>query len=220
MMNGMRNMATEPRILEGYAAMFNLSTTIYGDGPQPFTESIKPGAFAAVLASKKLETAFTRDHDVGRIIGRAGKNLRLEEDKFGLKFRLELPKTELASETRELVRGGIVTGMSFAFWLGSDEWQMPPEGLPSSPRKRERLPHRTITGVARLMDCSACTWAAYPQPQIVVGRYDEPMLPRRRGPAPKDYLRSRGTPEFAKTLKGTLKRKRLERGCGHTLDGH
>ena len=86
-------MATEKtRTLEGYAALFNVSTTIFGDGPQPFTESIKPGAFAAVLTSKKLETVFTRDHDVGRIIGRAGKNLQLSEDKFGLKFRLELPK--------------------------------------------------------------------------------------------------------------------------------
>ena len=78
---------------------------------------------------------------------------------------------------------------------------------------------RTITSLARLMNASACVWPAYSQPQIVAGRYDEPMLPRRRGPAPKDYQRSRETPKFAKLLKGSLKRKRLERGCGH-LDDH
>ena len=78
----------------------------------------------------------------------------------------------------------------------------------------------TITSRARLMNASACVWPAYSQPQIGVGRYDEPMLPYRHGPAPKDYLRSRGTPEFAKALKGNLKRHRLERGCGHTLDDH
>jgi len=81
------------------------------------------------------------------------------------------------------------------------------------------LPHRTITGIARLLDCSACTWPAYSQPQIVVGRYMEPMLPYRHGPTSKDYRRSR-EPEFAKKLKGSLKRKRIERGCGHTLGDH
>ncbi len=209
----------ETRTLEGYAALFNTSTTILGDGKQPFTESIAPGAFAEVLADPRLETAFVRDHDVGRIIGRAGKNLALIEDEHGLKFRLELPKTELASETSELVRGGIVTGMSFSFWLGSDHWEMPPEGLPSSTRQMDRLPHRTITEVSRLLDCSACTWPAYKQPSIAVGRYDEPMLPRRHGPAPKDYQRSRVRPKFARTVKGS-KRQRLQRGCGHTFDEH
>jgi len=207
------------RILEGYAALFNVPTTIYGDGPQPFTESIAPGAFSAVLSDRKQETTFVRDHDTARIVGRHGKNLQLKEDKFGLFFRLELPETELANETFELVKNGIVTGMSFAFWLDTEEWEVPPEGLLDS-AKRGRLPHRTITGVARLMDCSACVWPAYRQPQIVTGRYDEPMLPRRRGPAPEEYRRSLTPPKFARQLKGAIKRERLERGCGHTLDDH
>lgn len=204
--------------LEGYAALFNVPTTIYGDGPQPFTESIRPGAFSAVLADKKEETTFVRDHDTARIVGRHGKNLQLRENKFGLAFRLELPATELANETLELVRREVITGMSFAFWLDSEDWDLPPEGLLDS-RKRRRLPHRTITGVARLMDVSACVWPAYQQPQIALGRYEVPMLPRRRGPAPKDYERAQATPQFARLLKGSIKRKRLERGCGHSF-GH
>lgn len=205
------------RALEGYAALFHVPTTIYGDGPQPFTESIAPGAFAAVLADKKRETTFNRDHNPARIVGRHGKNLELSEDKFGLRFHLDLPATELANETFELVRREVITGMSFAFWLDSEDWDLPPEGLLKS-RERRRLPHRTITGIARLMDCSACVWPAYPQPQIAVGRFETPMLPRRHGPAPKDYQRAPAPPEFARLLKGSAKRTRHERGCGHTLD--
>ena len=57
-----------------------------------------------------------RDHNPERLLARLGKNLEMKQDDIGLFFQVnELPETELARETRELCKKGIITGASVGF---------------------------------------------------------------------------------------------------------
>ena len=69
-------MATPERFLIGHAATFDSPTEIRFEG-EPFTESIAPGAFSFALGESRpgRQATFVRDHEVGRLLGRNGKNL-------------------------------------------------------------------------------------------------------------------------------------------------
>ena len=57
-----------------------------------------------------------RDHDHGKLLGREGVNLKVKTEKSGLYFELKSwPDTELAKETRELVKDKILNGASVGF---------------------------------------------------------------------------------------------------------
>ena len=208
-------MATTDRFLVGHAATFNSTTTITFEG-EPFTETIAPGAFDFALGEWRLgrQATFNRDHDVGRLLGRNGKNLTLNEDGTGLHFKLRVPNTELGTDTFELVSEGVLAGMSFAARVIDEEWY--------APEKRGELPHRVITKVSRLLDVSCCTWPAYDTPSIEVAtrseaeksvrRLPEGYKPSRLGRSPKGYRRTI-RPAFAKKMPGFTRR-----GCGHATE--
>ena len=68
------------------------------------------------------ETFLFRGHDPDRILGKVGVNLTLENRKEGLHFRVDkLPDTELARDTMELVRMGILNGVSAGFFEDESE---------------------------------------------------------------------------------------------------
>jgi len=106
--------------LEGYAAVFNSQSRDLGG----FTESIVPGAFKRTLAGNGNVLALY-DHDRKSILGRTGAGtLELIEDRHGLAFSIDLPKTSLGNDLAELVKRGDVSGASFAFTVpkGGDKW--------------------------------------------------------------------------------------------------
>jgi hypothetical protein len=219
-------MATSDRFLVGYAATFDSTTEIRFEGA-PFTESIAPGAFSFVLGESRpgRMAVFNRDHEVGRLLGRNGKNLTLNEDEVGLHFRLRLPDTELGNDTFELVEEGVLSGMSFAARITGEEWYE--TGKPGG------MPHRVITEVSRLMDVCACTWPAYSKPSITTAtrasadKSDRLMLhnykprlpdqtslaaePSRLSEWMKKGYRRTTKPKFAKKLP-------TRRGCGHMTE--
>lgn len=211
------------RILEGHAATFNTPTTIAAERKFRFTESISPGAFKVVLLSQPPDrrTAFLVNHSVDRLLGRAGENLVLSEDDHGLAFRLELPSTPLADEVLELVARRILTAMSFSFVVGKETWFDGPKG---------EDPHRRIEAVSMLVDVSCCTFGAYSEPAVKVGRGSLPsarvaervakleatLRTLRTGQSPKAARRSalpvgRPIPPPPWAQSGVIRR-----GCGHS----
>jgi HK97 family phage major capsid protein/HK97 family phage prohead protease len=113
--------ATELRVtgeghLAGYAAVFNIPA----DG-LPFTETLAPGCFARSLESGTDVLACV-DHDPGKLLGRTSSGtLTLGEDKRGLFFDIDLPKTQLGRDVTEQVKRGDLAGCSFAFDITQDE---------------------------------------------------------------------------------------------------
>ncbi len=214
------------KFLVGYAATFDTPTTIHFEG-SPFTESIAPGAFSFALGESRegRMAVFNRDHEVGRLLGRNGKNLTLNEDETGLHFRLRLPTTSLGDDTLELVQQGVLGGMSFASRIAGEEW--------FEPEKPGGIPHRVITEVTRLLDIACCVWPAYSEPSIATATRSEadkadrlrlhnykPRLIDRTslaaGPSRLSEWRKKGykrttKPDFAKKLPH-------RRGCGHATD--
>lgn len=128
----------------GYAALFNSPSE-----PLPFTERIAPGAFKRSLKSRNNIFLFN-NHNSDQILAstRSG-TLNLSEDNRGLRVEAKLANTSVGRDVSELVKTGIVGGMSFGFSVpsGGDEWN--PEGT-----------ERTLKSV-RLMEVSVTAMPAY-----------------------------------------------------------
>jgi uncharacterized protein len=104
------------RRLEGYAAVFNSPAKIGDD----FTETIRPGAFAAGLQSDVVALV---DHDPSRLLARTRSGtLRLAEDARGLRFDLDVPDTQLGRDVLTMVGRQDVGGMSFGFRATEEAW--------------------------------------------------------------------------------------------------
>lgn len=114
----LRAAGSNPRRLEGYAAVFGVETRI-GD----FAETIRAGAFAASLASGRDVLALA-DHDASRVLGRTKSGtLRLSEDTRGLQFSLDMPDTTAARDLLALAERGDIGGASFGFKAKAEHWQ-------------------------------------------------------------------------------------------------
>lgn len=128
----------------GYAALFNEPSY-----PLPFIERIAPGAFKRSLRSRNNIFLFN-NHNSDQILAstRSG-TLKLSEDSRGLRVEARLANTTVGRDVAELVRSGIVGGMSFGFSVpsGGDEWNT--EGT-----------ERTLKSV-RLMEVSVTAMPAY-----------------------------------------------------------
>lgn len=108
----------KPKILEGYAAVFNQKTDVEGY----FEEMILPGAFSRTLTENKDVLALV-NHNFDNVLGRTSNGLlRLYEDNIGLKFELTLPETDKANQTYEDVQCGNLKDCSFLFITVVDEW--------------------------------------------------------------------------------------------------
>lgn len=113
----------------GYAIMFNsLSQDLGG-----FRERIAPSAVDRTLREGSNVDALV-DHvrSTTTILGSTDSGLlRLDKDSSGLRFRVDPPKLSWVNDLREVVRTGLVRGMSFAFrvWPDGDEWDEENGGL-------------------------------------------------------------------------------------------
>lgn len=108
----------KPKILEGYAAVFNQKADVDGE----FDEIILAGAFANTLATKKDILALV-NHNFDNVLGRTSNGLlQLYEDDHGLKFELTLPDTAKAHQTYEDVQCGNLKDCSFLFFNVDEEW--------------------------------------------------------------------------------------------------
>jgi HK97 family phage prohead protease len=152
--------------LEGYAAVFNVETTI-GDVHR---EIIRRGAFSDVIRSD--DTAALFNHNQDTVIGRVSNGtLKLNEDGHGLHYIIMLnPADPDATRVAAKVERGDVMQSSFAFNVESDGevWTRGAGGV---------LPLREIVRVSRLHDISPVTAAAYPQTSVSARQRAEQNLP-------------------------------------------
>lgn len=103
------------RKLTGYVARFDTEARI-----GQFTETIKPGAFRASLASGRDILALA-DHDAGKVLGRTRSGtLQLSEDANGLQFTLQMPDTQTGRDLIALAERGDLGGCSFGFTVPKD----------------------------------------------------------------------------------------------------
>lgn len=158
--------------LVGHAAVFGQMTRLAGG-----YEEIARGAFDQALKGSDVRALV--NHDPSMVLGReAAGTLRLSTDKEGLLFEVDLPDTSYASDLRELVRRGDVTGASFGFIPGEDSYRSAPDGKQI----------RTHTSVARLIDVSPVTFPAYEGAGVALRHIE---FPRQSARAQAALLRAR-----------------------------
>lgn len=120
--------ASAEGVIEGTAIPYGAVATI-GD----FTERFLPGSvtFGSVIAN--------RQHDRHKPLARTdGGGLTLTDSATELRARIELPDTTDGRDVRELVKRGVLRGLSVEFQAIRDEW-----------REAERTIHQaTVTGLA------------------------------------------------------------------------
>lgn len=134
------------RKLEGYASVFDQVTKLSRS-----YEVIAPGAFDAVL-DRNPDVRALFNHNEDYLLGRtASGTLRLYTDSTGLGYELDLPNTQLGNDVRELAERGDLTGASFGFIPGEDEWATAQDGLQV----------RTHTQIRELRDIAPVTFPAY-----------------------------------------------------------
>jgi HK97 family phage prohead protease len=137
-----------PKIV-GHAAVFNSPS----DPNLPWTESIDPHAFDAVLLSNPDVRALW-NHNDDHILGRTKSGtLRLSTDDTGLRYEIDPPDTQVARDLMTSMKRGDVDQSSFGFIVGDDgdTWGQDTNGKPT----------RRIKSIRSLMDVSPVTFPAY-----------------------------------------------------------
>lgn len=146
----------EPKkmILRGYPILFNTPTKIrswYGE----WEETIAPHA----LDNTDLSDVYLMvGHNPDNVLGRAGKNVRLEVDETGLFFECELPNTQYARDWYNLVESGIVDGMSFGFNCEGDTWTEATEN---------EIAKRVVNNITKLWEITITPFPAYGEASVV-----------------------------------------------------
>lgn len=110
-------------ILKGYVNKYNTRSQNLGG----FVEEIRQGAFDESLKNNDILALY--GHDFNKPLGRMGANLDLRSDEQGLYFELRInPAVTWAKDTYELVKDGVLNGMSFGFSCENDEWSYTEDG--------------------------------------------------------------------------------------------
>ena len=155
-----RSESDDSRTVRGYAAVYNQETVI-GDY---FREKIASGAFARSLSENDIRACW--NHNMDLPIGRSTNgSLRLREDDRGLAFELDLPDTNTGRDAYELIRTGVVSGVSFGFSVRKETWEQGENG---------ELSLRILEDVD-LYEISPCTFPAYEQTNVVARSVQEAL---------------------------------------------
>ena len=140
--------------ISGYAVVFNEPSENLGG----FIEYVNPDAFDNVNLS---DVVALYDHNFANVLGRTSANtLKLNIDKKGLHFILDIPNTTLGNDVYTNIRAGNLKGMSFGFTVDSDEWG----------KETDVTPKRTIQSVGALYEVSVVTMPAYQETTVAVTR--------------------------------------------------
>ena len=97
-------------------------------------------------------------HNPDNVLGRAGKNVRLEVDETGLFFECEIPNTQYARDWYNLIESGIVDGMSFGFNCDGDSWTEATEN---------EIAKRVVNNITKLWEITITPFPAYGEASVV-----------------------------------------------------
>lgn len=112
---------SDSRTITGTAAVYNTFTTI-GSGSWAFREQIKDGAFTESL--KDIDVVATFNHDFNMPMARTeSETLKVWEDKKGLNYSFDAPKTTSGDDLLENVRNGNILGGSIMFSITENSWK-------------------------------------------------------------------------------------------------
>ena len=142
------------QVIRGYALKFNRPSQDMG-----FTEYLNERSLDDADMSNVVALL---NHDSNYVLGRSGKNLKLEVDKTGLFFEIEPNDTSYARDLMENMRVGIIDKCSFAFSIAKngDEWVEDENGRYV----------RTINKIDRLFDVSIVTSPAYDDTEAMLSQ--------------------------------------------------
>lgn len=150
------------------------SSPLWMERGKPVVETFEKGAFAEVLGNGTVRAL--RDHEPGKLLGREGATLVLEEDETGLRYEITPPETELGRDTVSAIERGDLDGSSFAFTVHPDDEEWTEE---------ENSFVRTIKKVSGLYDVGPVTYPAYPGGEALSLRSLEPLQQSLRSAIPK-----------------------------------
>ena len=138
-------------ILKGYVNKYNTRSQDLGG----FYEEIRKGAFDDSLQDNQVLALY--GHDYNKPLGRLGANLSLRSDDIGLYFELRVnPNVSWAKDTYELVKDGVLTGMSFGFCCKDDDWNEENGNAIRSVNKAELFEISVVSSPAYLDSSVSC----------------------------------------------------------------
>ena len=138
-------------ILKGYVNKYNTRSQDLGG----FFEEIRKGAFDDSLQDNQVLALY--GHDYNKPLGRLGANLNLRSDDVGLYFELRVnPNVTWAKDTYELVKDGVLTGMSFGFCCKDDDWNEENGNTIRSVNKAELFEISVVSSPAYLDSSVSC----------------------------------------------------------------
>lgn len=152
----------QKRSVEGVACVFNQTTDLGW-----FTEEIDSRAFDNCDMS---DVVLNFNHDNNLVLARTTNgslNLSIEED--GLHQTATIVDTSTGRDVLTLLQEGLISKMSFAFFVGEDKWDVDGE-----------KEHRTITKIDRLVDVSLVTFPAYNQTSASLARSEDSLVEEHR----------------------------------------
>lgn len=100
------------RVLTGVVVRYGDTAGLYGA-----VESVRAGAFSFD------DVVLNVQHDRGRALARTGGGLTIEDGPDRMTMRAELPRTRDADDVLELVRAGVLRGLSVGMRVDRDEWR-------------------------------------------------------------------------------------------------
>ena len=140
--------------IAGYAIVWDTPSTNL-----PFVEVIQSAALDGVDLSKVLALY---DHDFANVLGRVDSGtLKLDIDKHGLHFTLDIPDTTLGHDVYTQIKNGNLSGLSFRFTIadGGESW-----------KNVNGKPVRYINKIATMREISIVSVPAYDDTSVEVTR--------------------------------------------------
>lgn len=112
------------------------------------------------------------NHDSNQVLGRTGKNLRLNVTEEGLSFEIDPVDTSYTRDLMKNMRAGLINKCSFAFSIANDgdKWYKRADG------KYER----TVTKIERLYDVSVVTSPAYEDTEAMLSERSKESYKREK----------------------------------------
>lgn len=160
------------RIIEGYAAVFNVLSEVlldYDEDNYIFREVISPTAITQERL-KGYDIKMTMFHNREKLLARSrygAGSLTLSVDDTGLKFSAEMPNTDLGNEALEMVKRGDIVGASFAYLNSKDGVTWSYEG---------EVPTRTVTDIIDIQDVTLAIDPAFNQTSVSLRELSRPAL--------------------------------------------